>query len=437
MGGTRAGSEVRTREIAYRPLPSQERFHQSKARFKGFSGPIGSGKSQALCQEAIRLSYVNAGRLGLLGAPTYPMLRDATQASLLEVLETNGIPYDSNKAENSLLMRDTGSRILFRPVEEFERLRGTNLAWFGIDELTYTQEDSWMRLEGRLRDPAATQLCGFAVWTPKGYDWVYRRFIADRIAGYETITAGPFENRHILAKIPDFYERLKSSYDPNFYEQEVLGAYLSMDGGRVYTGFSRGVNVRAMPIAPEVPLLWALDFNVDPMSSVVAQIVSNTVYVLDEIVIRRATTQDACKEFMKRFGNHPAGVVVYGDASGNAMQTTGASDYEMVREYFMVNSRIRVDYRVPKANPPVRDRVNAMNRQFVSAARVVAAYVNPKCTELIKDLEQVCYKADSMVIDKDRDRTRSHLSDALGYLIWQECRTEPVGEQSKELKLCF
>ncbi len=63
--------ETRWREIDYSPLPSQRRFHSSTARFKGFSGPIGSGKSQALCHEAIRLSYLNPGRQGLIGAPTY------------------------------------------------------------------------------------------------------------------------------------------------------------------------------------------------------------------------------------------------------------------------------------------------------------------------------------------------------------------------------
>src|SRR6266481_2704124 len=213
----RSGTEER--EIAYTPLASQKKFHACKARFKGFSGPIGSGKSQALCQEAIRLSYLNAGRLGLLGAPTYPMLRDATQAALLEVLEANDIPYDLNKAENSLTMKDTGSKILFRPVEEFERLRGTNLAWFGLDELTYTQEESWLRLEGRLRDPMATRLCGFAVWTPKGYDWVWQKFIADPVRGYKTVVAPAFENRYLLDKIPDFYEGLRDSYDTKFYEQ--------------------------------------------------------------------------------------------------------------------------------------------------------------------------------------------------------------------------
>src|SRR6202162_3601742 len=216
------------RGIKYAPLPSQAKFHRSGARFKGFSGPIGSGKSQALCQEAIKLSYLNAGRTGLIGAPTYPMLRDATVAALLEALAKNGIPHEVNRAENFLVMGETRSRILFRAVEEFERLRGSNLAWFGLDELTYTSEGAWLRLEGRLRDPKATRLCGFAVWTPKGFDWVYRRFLSDRVSGYEAIVAKPFENRHLLSQIPDFYERLKSSYDEKFYNQEVLGSYLNM-----------------------------------------------------------------------------------------------------------------------------------------------------------------------------------------------------------------
>src|SRR5437879_3840308 len=182
------------RRIVYAPLPSQEKFHRSAARFKGFSGPIGSGKSQALCQEAIRLSYINAGRTGLIGAPTYPMLRDATVASLLEVLNGNEIPFDYLKTENVLVMRDTGSRILLRAVDEFERLRGTNLAWFGLDELSYSQEGSWLRLEGRLRDPQATRLAGFAVWTPKGFDWVYRKFLQQKTSGYDVVLARPYEN---------------------------------------------------------------------------------------------------------------------------------------------------------------------------------------------------------------------------------------------------
>src|SRR5215208_4470043 len=117
MGRTNRNGLVEI-EIEYSALPSQRSFHASTARFKGFSGSIGSGKSQALCHEAIRLSYLNQGRTGLIGAPTYPMLRDATLTSLLEVLAANEIPYELNKAENVLVMKDTGSRIVLRSVDE-------------------------------------------------------------------------------------------------------------------------------------------------------------------------------------------------------------------------------------------------------------------------------------------------------------------------------
>ena len=427
MGGSET-RDLEYRDIEYRPLPSQKRFHESGARFKGFSGPIGSGKSQALCQEAIKLSYLNPGRTGLIGAPTYPMLRDATMASLLETLVKNGIPHEVNRAENFLVMKETRSRILFRAVEEFERLRGSNLAWFGLDELTYTSEEAWLRLEGRLRDPKAARLCGFAVWTPKGYDWVYERFVAERVDGYEVVTAKAFENRHLLVRVPDYYERLKSSYDTRFYQQEVLGEYLHLHAGRVYYGFEREKNVAEVKVDRNRALLWALDFNVDPMCSVVAQVEGDGVLVLDEIVLSRATTQQACEEFQNRFPEHGAGLKVYADASGAHMQTTGTSDLAVLKKFFRSGEYGAVDFKVPRSNPAVRDRVMVVNVAFERMK------IDSRCKELIKDLEQVAYKENTQVIDKDRDPRRTHLSDALGYLVWQELRVgEKVGERGTRL----
>jgi hypothetical protein len=321
---------------------------------------------------------------------------------------------------------------LLRAVEEFERLRGSNLAWFGIDELTYTHEEAWLRLEGRLRDPKATRLCGFAVWTPKGYDWVHERFVACHIEGYETVTARPFENRFLLEKIPDYYERLRSSYDERFFKQEALGEYLSLHAGRVYYAFERDGNVAEATVDRRKPLLWALDFNVDPMCSVVAQIEGQRVRVLDEIVLSRASTQQACEEFARRFSGHAGGLVVYADATGARMQTTGTTDIAILKQFFRSGEYGEVRYRIPAANPAVRERVLLMNAKLASADGERALTVRRQCTELIKDLEQVAYKENSQVIDKERDAKRTHLSDALGYLMWQEFRMK-VGEQNHRL----
>lgn len=364
------------------------------------------------------------------------MLRDATQTTLIEILETNGIPYELNKAENTLVMKDTRSRISFRSVDDFERLRGTNLAWFGLDELTYTAEEAWLRLEARLRDPKATKLCGFAVWTPKGHDWVYRRFLGEPVEGYDAIVARAGENRFILDRFPDYYERLKKSYDEAFYRQEVLGEYLNIHQGRVYDAFTREQNLTTEEPDPTLPLRWALDFNVDPMSSVIAQIQGDKIIVFDEIVLRRASTHQACEEFLNRFPEHPAGLFVYGDASGNNMKTSGSTDFEIIKRTLGQSSYGVPEVRVPKGNPSVRDRITLMNAKLCNADGESDLRVNPKCKELIKDFEEVNYKKDSGVVDKESDTKRTHLSDALGYLVWEECRFRPqVGEKNHKLIL--
>lgn len=362
------------------------------------------------------------------------MLRDATLTSFLEVLTSNGIRHEFNKSESVLLMKDTGSRIYFRAVEDFERLRGTNLAWFGLDELTYTSEESWLRLEGRLRDPRASRLCGFAVWTPKGFDWVYRRFVRNIVAGYELVLAKPFENEHILDKIPDFYERLRGSYDHKFFGQEALGEYLNVQAGVVYQGFQRARNLREVEIDTASPLFWALDFNVDPMSSIVAQTSGEDIRVLDEIVLSRASTLQACEEFHARYPNHQAGIVIYGDASGQRLQTAGTTDYQIIKEYFRQTAYQNVKFRVPPSNPSVRERLALVNSKLLSAADEIRLLVHPRCTGLVADFEEITFKPDTNVIDKERDPKRTHLSDALGYLIWQEYRPQAkFGEQNRRL----
>ncbi len=422
------------RKIPYEPLRSQRLFHASKARFKGFSGPIGSGKSQALCHEAIRLMYMNPGRMGLIGAPTYPMLRDATQTALLETMAGAEIPYELNKAEMMLTLKDTGSRVLLRSLDEYERLRGTNLAWFGVDELTYCAEDAWVRLEGRLRDRNAQRLCGFGVWTPKGFDWVWQRWIQSRPEGYDCIEARPYENSHLLKAIPDFYDRLKKSYDEAFFAQEVLGQYLNPATGLVYRAFSRLRNVGDVRIRPGHRLLWSLDFNVNPMTSVVAQVIGDEVRVADEIVMSRASTFEACDEFIRRYGRWSDGVTVYADATSQRMQTAGTSDREMVEMGLKQAGVTGVAYRIPKSNPAVRDRVALVNGKLQSASGETAIRIDPRCKELIADFEQVQWAESGNEIDKSKNPRRSHASDALGYMLWQVYQPTPrIGMKDKRL----
>jgi len=436
----RAGEKV---EWQYQALPAQREFHSDlTTRFKGYSGPIGSGKSYALVYEALFLARMNPGLLGLVGAPTYRMLADATQRTLFEVLDQEGIGYKFSAQKNKLRFSENGSEIIFRTMENPDRLRGSNLAWFALDELTYVHEGAWKLILGRLRNPEARRLCGCAVWTPKGFDWVYQRFVEQQRPEYRLVRATPRENTHLP---PDFYDLLQDDYAERFYKQEVLGEYLDVFGGNVFYAFTEE-NIDDVEFDSGLGLCWALDFNVDPMCSLICQIEENkrrqwessthkTLRVLDEIVLSDSNTAAAVNEFIRRTSNLYRGrsipLTIYGDASGNGRSTKSSrTDYQVIEEMFRQDGRYQVSMRQNTANPLVRDRVNTANNMLKSVSGSHNIFIHSKCKELLKDLRQVRWRRDAAGnptgdLDKS-DPQRTHLSDALSYLAAQEWGLQPA-----------
>jgi len=120
-------------------------------------------------------------------------------------------------------------------------------------------------------------------------------------------------------------------------------------------------------------------------------------------------------------------VTVYADASGGNLHTSGTSDVAVLKAFFRGGEYGDVTFRIPQSNPAVRDRVMLVNGKLRAADGGRTLLVDPRCRETIKDLEQVAYKDGSQGIDKDRDSKRTHLSDALGYLVWQEFGTRVKG----------
>lgn len=373
-----------------------------------------------------------------MGAPTYRMLQDVTQAQFIEMLVGNQIPFKLFKTEWRIHLPEPNSNVLFRSMDDPLKLVGTNLAWFGCDELSLALEDSWRRLEARLREPRATYLRGFGGWTPNGFNWVYKRFIGpERVKGYRAVVASPFENKAVLRANPEYYERLKASYDEKFYQQEVLGIYLDLFRGRVYTAFDQEKHLCDGVFNPHAPLMFTLDFNIDPMTAVLAQDQGGRLIVLREIVLPGSNTLEMCEAMYAKiedwrldhqalYPRQPLHVKLYGDAAGSHRHTSASkSDYELIREYFRSKPELKLDWNVMASNPSVKDRVVSMNAMFQNAAGKVRCLIDRRCKELQLDLREVVWKEGATVeIDKERDKKRSHISDATGYLVYHDYRPD-------------
>src|SRR5690349_15524547 len=67
--------------------PVQAAFLATDARFSFYVGGVGAGKTTAGALRALAWALDHPGSLGLIGAPTYPMLRDATQRTVFALLD--------------------------------------------------------------------------------------------------------------------------------------------------------------------------------------------------------------------------------------------------------------------------------------------------------------------------------------------------------------
>lgn len=215
-------------------FPRQMRFVQDRSRYPAAVGGIGSGKTFVGAAKVI--SRLQRQELGLVCAPTYKMLRDATQRTLFEMLRSLGIPFAFTKGDNHLVIPSTGHEILFRSLDDPDNLRGPNVAYAWVDEAAYISAEAARIVKGRVRVGDYQQM--WITGTPKGRNWIWQEWVRDRDDRHQLYRFRTDENPTLD---PDFVHSL--GYEGRFAEQELGGEFVSFEG-LVFEGFDRECQVR-------------------------------------------------------------------------------------------------------------------------------------------------------------------------------------------------
>ena len=369
-----------------------------------FVGGFGSGKTFSGCHKGLGLSCANPNTAGMLVSPTFPMLRDTTRRTFLEVLETEGLSFDFKATENKITIKEPNSEVWFRSADDPDRMKGSNLAWVGLDEAGQMHEDAYIIALSRIREPKARFRQLFITTTPEGFNWLYEK--RDKI---KMIKASTKDNPHV----PESYVKmLLENYDEQLAKQYIDGDFVLLNKGQVYYSFSRDKNLTNVEYDPNSPVILCVDFNINPSCYAVVQNFRGNDYVVDEIVLKNSNTELASKTYSDKYKN--AATIVYGDYSGNQRHTSSTTtDYEIIKN--IINP---IEIKV-KPNPPVVDRINAVNSRLCNANGQRKLFVNHKCKTVIRDFEQVVYKEGKRDIDKT-SLELTHISDAIGYYIEYE-----------------
>jgi hypothetical protein len=382
------------------------------------------GKTHLALLELLRAALEKPDALAWYVAPSYRQAKRIAWSRLKELVREDSA-HTISETDLTIHFQDAGS-IALRGADRVDALRGNGLDFVVLDEFATMKPEVWSEV---LR-PALADRCGRALFigTPQGHNHLYECFEAAQ--SHRQWAAFRFTTLDGGNVTPEELASAASELDPRLYRQEFEASFESAAVGRAYHSFTREQNVRSCAFSSHFRLIWSLDFNVNPMCSVLAQRNGDTVEVLDELVLEDAHTWMACERFWKRVQpwRHTAGglaIDIYGDASGHQRRTSGtATDWNLIRDFFsQLRGQAAVRIKAATVNPGVRDRVNVVNSRLQNAAGETRLYIDPQCKELIADLERVCWRPDSSgqpttELDKS-DRMRTHTSDALGYYLAQ------------------
>jgi len=338
-------------------------------------------------------------------APTYRMAKDIVWNDLVERMTKHKWVKKINHSDLKITLRN-GSEISLRGADNENSLRGVGLDFLVMDEFADIKEHAYTEvLRPTLSDKGrmgAALFCG----TPRGYgNWSYNLFTREKDDDqwqsfqYTTLDGGQVSKQEI--------EQAKSDLDERTFAQEYQASFVNY-AGQIYYNFDRVNNVveKYEPKTAEVHI--GMDFNIDPMSAVIAELKGNRIYIYDEIVIYSSNTDEMVYEIKNRFKDKH--IFIYPDPASKQRKTSAGGTTDLA-----ILKNAGFNLRVRNTHPLIRDRINAVNTKLKNANGVRTLFIANNCKNVLKSIQRQIYKQGTVIPDKDNNY--DHMNDALGYLV--------------------
>lgn len=367
-----------------------------------------SGKTFVGCLDLLLFAASHPGLVQGYFAPTYRDIKDTFWPTLEEAAEYLGFTTKvttSDKEVNLFRGNVWYGTIICRSMDDPGAIVGFKIARALVDEIDIMPTDkattAWRKIIARLRLVVPGVVNGIGVTTtPEGFKFVYQTFAVSPKSDYSMVQASTYENAAFLP--PDYIQSLRDSYPQELIDAYLMGEFVNLTSGTVYRNYDRQKNRSFEAIKRGEPLHIGQDFNVGNMASVVFVERKDGLHAVQELV-GVEDTPDLIDLLHERYQGHA--ITIYPDASGKSRKTVNASvsDIRLLRDHFTVKAK--------PTNPPVKDRILAVNTGF-SKARL---WVNDRaCPSYSASLEQQAYDKNG---EPDKSAGHDHHNDAGGYCV--------------------
>ena len=380
----------------------QQTISDDKTRFRVICAGRRFGKSYLAINELAKFAR-HPNQRCLYIATTYRQAKGVIWNDLLQMLSEKNWVKKINQSDLQVTLVNN-STITLRSSENKEALRGLKFNFIALDEFADMDPTTWYTI---LR-PTLSDTGGSAMFigTPKSKNHFWDLYIQAGAEqewsshSYTTIQGGHVSQEEIESAKRDMGEReFRQEYEAEFIDYS----------GVIFYAFSEDNMKLAPALQPHDPIYLGLDFNLDPMSAVIATVAGEIIHIIDEVEIYGSNTLEVVKEIKQRYGDRRP-VYVYPDASGASRSTNspGVTDHVI-----LTNNGFRV--RSGKSNPPVSEAIASVNARLKTGIGENKLFIDPKCKKLRESIIKHSFKAGTRQPNKSDGW--DHMTDSLRYLV--------------------
>ncbi len=387
---------------------------QPPSRYKGASGGRASGKSHFFAEEAVEAMVKDPSLRFACIREVQRSLKFSAKALVESKIRMLGVAKHFDVLEREIRRVGGTGVMIFEGMQDhtadsIKSLENFSRAW--VEEAQNISQRSLDLLLPTIR------ASGSEIW----FSWNPGQ-PTDAVDAFFQTKPGPHvhttyrDNPFCPKEMFDEAARRKAT-DSDAYEHIWEGGYFLGGNGRVYSSFKNKPypdgNIDESIRDTGGELLIGMDFNVNPMSAVIATRAVDECLIHDSLEIATSNTDEMAQEIRRRYPNRR--IIVCPDPSGNQRRSSapvGQTDFTILKHYGF-------EVRAPKAHAPVVDRINNAQEMYFKADNARRrARIHPRAKALITSLSNLTYREGTSMPDKRSGF--DHMADAADYLLWQE-----------------
>lgn len=386
---------------------AQQEVVENAKRFNVLNNGRRWGKTALACRLA-QDTVIKGGSVGCF-FPTFDFAEDFWE-EIKERLE----PIIEKKSEtNRMIKLITGGSLKIWSLEKARAGRGRKYNRVLIDEGAFVKDlkESW---EKAIR-PTLTDLRGDAWFlsTPNGKkNYFYTLFLNELKHDNWKSFKMPSSTNPFLS--PEELSELKEQLDDLTWLQEFEAEFVDFTGRPFAYSFEEKKHVSKLG-KPKIslPLDLSFDFNVDPITCIVAQhtLDKQQIRLYKEFRLNNSDIYELCDAIIAEYGDDYF-FRVTGDASGNnrsAMVADNLNYYKIIMKRLKLQAKGQIF--VPGANPRHKNSRVLTNSLF---KRHPDLLIDESMHYLIND-NKYCQTDENGEIDKTKDAHQTHLLDCMRY----------------------